>query len=56
MTPTTRRHPRTLSDAFPQDRAYCMEVYTREHLGHKVARWLSVIIGVVLVSAVALGY
>lgn len=27
MTPTTRRYPRTLSEAFPQDRAYCVEAH-----------------------------
>ena len=26
-TPTTRRYPRSLSDAFPQERAYCVEVF-----------------------------
>jgi hypothetical protein len=26
-TPTTRRHPRSLAEAFPCERAWCLEVY-----------------------------
>lgn len=31
--PTTRRYPRSLSDAFPQDRAYCLEVFRPRRTG-----------------------
>lgn len=35
--PTTRRYPRSLSDAFPQDRAYCLEVFRPRRTGW---RWI----------------
>lgn len=37
-TPTTRRYPRSISDAFPQDRAYCVERYRKPRGG---ARWVA---------------
>ena len=36
--PTTRRYPRSLSDAFPQDRAYCLEVFRPRRTGW---RWIA---------------
>lgn len=45
--PTTRRYPRTLSEAFPQDRAYCVEVYRPQRM-----RWRWVAFGLVLLAGV----
>lgn len=51
-TPTTRRYPRSLSDAFPQERAYSVEVYRKPRGG---AWWAALavlaIVGVVALSA-----
>lgn len=43
--PTTRRYPRSISEAFPQDRAYCVEVYRTQH-----TRWRWVALGLVLLA------
>lgn len=29
MNTTTRRHPRSLAEAFPDERAYCVEIHRR---------------------------
>lgn len=53
---TTRKYPRTLEDAFgPYARGPVFEPAQRMPLGHRVVTWLSSILAVVLVGAVALG-
>lgn len=43
-TPTTRRYPRSLADAFPSDRAYCVEVHRKPRGGAwRVALWLVIL-------------
>lgn len=49
-TPTTRRHPRSTSEAFPGERAYCVEVYRPRHTGRK---WLAFVV-VLLAGLLAL--
>jgi hypothetical protein len=41
-TPTTRRYPRTLADAFPDERASAVEVHRPEPtpLGWRVSMWM----------------
>lgn len=56
MTPTTRRYPRSLSDAFADERACAVEAFQREPLGHRVVKWLSSILLVVILGALALGW
>jgi hypothetical protein len=54
--PTIRRYPRTLEQAFgPYARGPIVEPAQRMPLGHRVVTWLSSILAVVLVGAVALG-
>lgn len=45
--PTTRRHPRSLAEAFPFERAFAVEVYRSP----RVQWWL----GVALAIAIAIG-
>lgn len=49
--PTTRRYPRSRSEAFPQDRAYCLEVY-RPH--RRWWRWV-LLAAVVALALMACG-
>lgn len=57
MNNTTRTYPRSLSDAFPDVRASCIEIHRpATPLGHRVVRWLSTILLIVMVGAIALGY
>lgn len=52
----TRKYPRTLDEAFgPYGRGDVVEMQSPEPLGHKVARWLSTLLAVVLVGLVAVG-
>lgn len=53
---TTRKYPRSLAEAFPDERYPVVEVFRREPLGHKVAEYLGAIILVVMVIAVVLGW
>lgn len=49
-TPTTRRYPRSASEAFPSERAYCVEAYRKPRGG----AWWAVLACVALVGALAL--
>ncbi len=53
--PTTRRYPRTLAEAFPCDRAACVERYphvtTRDYL---LGCALAIVIGVTLALLIAM--
>ena len=55
MTPTTRRYPRSLSEAFPDERASSgdwEEGHKASNLGHRVAAWLCVIIAGILLTGI----
>lgn len=50
--PTTRRYPRSLSDAFPQDRAYCLEVFRPRRTAWRWAAYVVVMLaGLLALSA-----
>lgn len=50
--PTARRYPRSLSDAFPQDRAYCLEVFRPRRTGWRwVALTVVMLVGMLGLSA-----
>lgn len=52
----TRRYPRTLCEAFgPYASGPVLPIPEPEPLGHKVAKWLSAVVGVVLVGLIAMG-
>lgn len=40
---TTRRHPRTLSEAFASDRAHCIEGPDRKRTGKLAFNWFLVV-------------
>ncbi len=40
MNTTTRRHPRSLADAFPSDRAYAVQHYVSNKPSHRLMRFL----------------
>lgn len=50
-TPTTRRYPRSTSEAFADERAYCLEVFRPRRTGW---RWVALTL-VLLVGCIALG-
>lgn len=53
---STRRYPRTLCEAFgPYASGPVLPIPEPEPLGHKVAKWLSAVVGVVLVGLIAMG-
>lgn len=47
MNTTTRRYPRSLAEAFPDERAYCIErprrVYDYTHAGHRLVAALALV-------------
>lgn len=58
MNTTTRRHPRTLAEAFPDERAHCIERprYDVTRAGHR-AVVLFCCIGIVgVVAAIVIGW
>ena len=52
---TTRKYPRSLADAFPDERYPAIEGYRREPLGHRVLNRLMAVLFVVLIGALAVG-
>lgn len=57
MNNTVRCFPRSLSQAFPKDHAASIEIYRhKEPLGWIVVRWLSVLILLSMLCALAWGY
>jgi len=50
--PTTRRHPRTLAEAFPDVRATCAEGWQRTPDHRWAARLLAVAVGIALALAI----
>ena len=52
---TTRKYPRSLSDAFPDERAYCVEAPRPKFNAWKFVDRLCAVLFVVLVGLVALG-
>jgi hypothetical protein len=57
LSNTTRCYPRSLSQAFPDMRATCIEVHRPvTPLGHRVVLWLSSFVLFVMLLALALGY
>jgi hypothetical protein len=53
---TTRKYPRTLADAFPDERYPAIEGYRRETFGHRVLNRFMVVLAVVLVGAISVGF
>lgn len=53
MTETTRKYPRSLADAFPDERYPVIEVYRREPLGHRLLNIVMPILLVLVVGAIA---
>lgn len=54
-TPTTRRFPRSMADAFPDERAYCVEAPRPKFNAWKFVDRLCAVLFVVLVGLVAVG-
>lgn len=54
-TPTTRRFPRSLADAFPDERANAIEVHRPTFNAWKFVDRLCAVLFVVLVGLVAVG-
>lgn len=44
MNPTTRRHPRTLAEAFPDERAHCIEVHKAGRRGDALILIVAVVV------------
>ena len=58
-TPTTRRHPRSLSDAFPDVRAHCIEGparYDVTRAGHRAVLAVSIVGAIAVVGALLIGW
>jgi hypothetical protein len=45
VTPTTRRYPRTLAEAYPALRAGCIERHIGRSLRARLSRWLRRVLG-----------
>lgn len=54
-TPTTRRYPRSLAEAFPDVRAYAIE-HTTRHRSTLADIALAVVIGAALATALVYGW
>lgn len=52
MNHTTRRHHRTLADAFPGERAYAVEIYRRPLLDRIADVTVAVLIGIALACVI----
>jgi hypothetical protein len=53
---TTRRFPRTLSDAYPDERAHCIEPPPAKNYGRAAANWTLAFAIWFLFTLIAMGY
>jgi len=54
--PTTRTHPRTLAQAFADERAHCIECPPKKNYGQKAVNVTLVLALWFLITLIAMGY
>jgi hypothetical protein len=53
---TTRVHPRTLAQAFPDERAHCIECPPKKNYGRTAVNWTLAFAIWFLITLIAMGY
>lgn len=53
---TTRRYSRTLADAYPDERAHCIEGPAPKNYGQKAVNWTLALAIWFLITFIAMGY
>lgn len=52
---TTRTHPRTLAQAFPDERAHCIEGPAKKNYGRRAVNWVMVVVIWALITFLSTG-